>query len=243
VEILNAGCGSGRHPIETAQRIAHARILAVDLSRTSLAYAERKTQELGLQNIEYAHADILQLADIGRSFDVIQSVGVLHHTADPWAAWRDLITLLRPGDLMEVGLYSERARGDFTAAQRFIQDRGLAADPDGIRRARRAIIALADDSPIKRTVLVPDFFTVSGCRDFLFHVEEHQLTISQIKSFLIETGLAFLGFQLDRRVLGRYAARFPEDRTMGDLDCWEVFEQENPDTFIAMYYFWVQKPA
>ena len=107
--------------------------MAVDLSRTSLGYAKRKTEELGLRNIEYAQADILELMGIGRSFDVIQSAGVLHHMADPWAAWRALLTLLRPGGFMEIGLYSERARADFTAARRFIQDQGFGADPAGIR--------------------------------------------------------------------------------------------------------------
>ncbi len=32
-----------------------------------------------MTNIEYAQADILKLGDIGRTFDIIESVGVLHH--------------------------------------------------------------------------------------------------------------------------------------------------------------------
>ena len=39
-------------PIETAQRFAGARVLAVDFSRASLGYAARKTREAGLRNIE-----------------------------------------------------------------------------------------------------------------------------------------------------------------------------------------------
>ena len=41
----------------------------------------------------------------------------------------------------------------------------------------------------------------------------------------------------------QYAARFPADSAMTDLDCWHVFEQDNPRTFESMYLFWVQKPA
>jgi ubiquinone/menaquinone biosynthesis C-methylase UbiE len=44
-------------------------VLAVDLSLTGLAYAERKTRELGCTNIEYGQADILKLSALGRSFD------------------------------------------------------------------------------------------------------------------------------------------------------------------------------
>ena len=72
IDVLIAGCGTGQHAIETAQRFAGARLLAVDLSRTSLAYAMRKTRALGRGNIEYAQADILALGSLGRSFDVIE---------------------------------------------------------------------------------------------------------------------------------------------------------------------------
>ena len=54
VNILVAGCGTGQHPIEVARRFQGAQVLAIDLSLSSLAYARRKSQELGLTNIEYA---------------------------------------------------------------------------------------------------------------------------------------------------------------------------------------------
>src|SRR5262249_55852554 len=59
LEILVAGCGTGRHPIELAQTIDHARFLAVDLSLSSLSYAKRKTPPQ--LPIDYAQADILNL--------------------------------------------------------------------------------------------------------------------------------------------------------------------------------------
>ena len=42
-----------------------------------------------------------------------------------------------------------------------------------------------------------DFFSTSGCRDLLFHVQEHRFTIPQIAAFLAENDLAFVGFDLD----------------------------------------------
>ena len=70
-EILIAGCGTGQHSIITSQQFKGARILAVDLSLASLAYAKRKTAELDIESINYAQADLLKLASLGRSFDVI----------------------------------------------------------------------------------------------------------------------------------------------------------------------------
>ena len=116
-------------------------MLAIDLSLSSLAYAQRKTRELGLPNIEYAQADVLALGSIGRSFDVIDASGVLHHLSDPAAGWRALLSLLRPGGLMRVGLYSELGRADIVAARQFIAERGFDATAADIRRCRQELLA------------------------------------------------------------------------------------------------------
>src|SRR5207244_436635 len=104
IEILVAGGGTGQQPIDVSRRYKNTKVLAVDLSLTSLSYAERQTRALGLENIHYAQADIVQLGSIGRTFDLIESVGVLHHLADPLAGWKILLSLLRPGGFMMVGL-------------------------------------------------------------------------------------------------------------------------------------------
>src|SRR5262249_61902411 len=116
LDILVAGCGTGQHTLEAARRFAGAKVLAIDLSRTSLAYAMRKTRELGLGNIEYAQADILELGSLPRRFDLIEASGVLHHLGDPRRGWRILLSLLRPRGLMHVALYSACARESIRAA-------------------------------------------------------------------------------------------------------------------------------
>jgi tetratricopeptide (TPR) repeat protein len=97
LDILIAGCGTGLHAVQIAQVYPNARLLGVDVSLTSLAYARRKTRELGLRNIEYAQADILELGTIDRTFDSIESVGVLHHLAEPTAGWRVLVAACASG--------------------------------------------------------------------------------------------------------------------------------------------------
>ena len=59
-DVLIAGCGTGSQSILAAQRFRGVRILAVDLSLSSISYAIRKTRELGIKNIEYAQADIMK---------------------------------------------------------------------------------------------------------------------------------------------------------------------------------------
>jgi SAM-dependent methyltransferase len=240
MEMLVAGCGTGQQPIRASQQFPAARILAIDLSRSSLAYAVRKTRELNASSIEYAQADLLKLGSLGRQFDVIQAGGVLHHLADPWTGWRTLLSLLRPGGFMLLGLYSRIARRDIHRIRTSIAERGYGATADEIRRCRQDLMNLgtgvgsADGRP-------SDLFTISSCRDLLFHVQEHHVTLTEIAGFLQDNNAAFLGFDIAAEVLQSYRSRFPGDRAATDLAHWQVFENENPDTFVSMYQFWIQR--
>jgi tetratricopeptide (TPR) repeat protein/SAM-dependent methyltransferase len=244
VDILVAGCGTGREPIDMARQFAGARVLAVDLSLSSLCYAKRKTRELGVSNVEYAQADIMKLGSIGRTFDVIDSVGVLHHLGDPVAGWRELLALLRPGGLMLIGLYSETARHDIgriVAAREFIRQRGYAPTASDIRRCREDLAAADGGRAFAPLIRFSDFYTVSECRDLLFHVQEHRFTLPQIKAALGELGLRFVSFSLESDVFGQYRRRFPGDAALTDLDRWHEFETGSFSPFLGMYVFWVQK--
>ena len=240
-DVLIAGCGTGLSAVEFARQMRNARILAIDLSLASLSYAKRMAQSFGLDNIEFAQADILKLDSIGRSFDFIDSSGVLHHLGDPWAGWKILLALLRPGGVMQVGLYSELARRSVVAARNLIAERGYPATADGIRRARQYIMT-ADDPLLKSVAQWWDIYTVSECRDLLFHVQEHRTSLPQIKAFLAANGVQFSGFIPEPSLLRRFEARYPQSALL-DLDCWHSLETAVPDLFAAMYQFWVRKPA
>ncbi|MGH6771323.1 MAG: methyltransferase domain-containing protein [Xanthobacteraceae bacterium] len=239
-DILVAGCGTGHHSIATARMYPGANVLAVDISLASLAYARRKTREAGLRNIEYAQADILHLGSIGRRFDRIEASGVLHHLADPKAGWRVLLSLLRPGGTMVVGLYSATARRSINTARSFAAERGYRATAQDIRACRAELIRREADMLRKDVTSLGDFYAMSECRDLLFNVMEHQFTIPAIKAFLAEEGLTFLGFDIDGRIRARFQEQFPDASALTDLDCWETFEAANPQTFINMYVFYVR---
>jgi len=240
-EVLVAGCGTGAEAVAFVQQFRGARVLAVDLSRASLGYASRKTQELGVSGIAYAQADILELGRLGRSFDVIQSVGVLHHLSDPFAGWRILLSRLRPGGFMALGLYSRIARRLVRRAQEFIRAHGYTDSAQDIRRFRQDLMALDAADELRLLSRSRSFYALSDCRDLAFHVREHQLTLEQIGAFLSDNGLRCIGFELDPRTLSRYRTRFPEDPGCASLANWGRFESDNPDTFSGMYQFWVQR--
>lgn len=234
-EILSVGCGTGQLALEMAQSV-EARLLAIDLSRKSLGYAARKSRELGLKQIEFAQADLMELSNIGRKFDVVECSGVLHHLGDPLEGWRTLLPLLRPGGFMTVGLYSKPARRGLGQARAFIAEKSYGVSADEIRRCRQDLLAF--DKSIASS---SDFFGISSCRDLLFHVQEQEMQLTAIAAFIQNNGLTFLGFETDEAILQRYRRRFPDDRSATNLGYWHRFEQENPDAFARMYRFWVQK--
>jgi 2-polyprenyl-3-methyl-5-hydroxy-6-metoxy-1,4-benzoquinol methylase len=241
LDALIAGCGTGLSTIECARQWPGTRITAIDLSLASLSYAKRMAEKLVLTNIEFAQADIMKLASIGRQFDFIDASGVLHHLADPREGWRILLSLLRPGGVMQIGLYSALARQNIVAARAIIAERGYRPIAQDIRRCREEI--MAGEDPLLRSVVDGgDFFTIGECRDLLFHVQEQRTTLPEIKSLLAANDVQFVGFYLDAFTRHTFAKRFPAPSAITDLDCWHQFETEAPGTFAGMYQFLVRKP-
>jgi tetratricopeptide (TPR) repeat protein/2-polyprenyl-3-methyl-5-hydroxy-6-metoxy-1,4-benzoquinol methylase len=243
-EILIAGCGTGQHSLTTASRFSNSSTLAVDLSLSSLSYAIRKTQELAVSNIDYMQADILELHKLDRQFDLIESMGVLHHMAKPLAGWKVLVDLLRPRGLMRIGLYSETARQHIVETRTFIAKNNYGSSQEAIRQCRVEImdISTKTDSKIPKVLNFHDFYSLSACRDLLFHVQEHRFTLPEIETALKKLGLVFIGFECqDDKVKNRFNELNPENKSLTSLPLWHQFELNHPDTFAGMYQFWVQK--
>jgi len=240
IEFLIAGCGTGIHAIESFRMYAGVHMLAIDLSRASLAYAARKSRALDLP-IEFAQADILKLGDLGRSFDVIEAAGSLQCLVDPAAGWRVLVSLLKPGGVMILGLYSKPARTAVNSVRAYIAERHYRGIPADIRRCRQELLAFPAGSLEHSVTQSQNFYAMSECRDLLFHVQEYQHTLPEIKAFLAAENLQFLGFDADPWILRLYGERNPGDPAMIDLDAWAQFESDNPWAFAAMYQFFVQK--
>ena len=237
--ILVAGCGTGQHSIGMASHFSNCQITAVDLSLASLAYAKRKTTDLGITNLKYIQADILKLAELKQRFDIIDSVGVLHHMDKPMAGWGILTNLLKPGGLMRIGLYSELARQHIVKVRKEIALQRIGKSENEIRKFRQVLAESIDIDHIQLTK-VSDFYSLSMFRDLIFHEQEHRFTLLQIKSYLDELGLKFCGF-INKDVISNFRKFHSKDTDIYDLTLWHQFEKNNTKAFSAMYQFWCQK--
>ncbi len=103
-DVLEAGCGGGQHtafiaPIATS-------VTAVDLNTADLA-RQRNRQ---FANVTFVEADIATM-DLGRQFDVVCCIGVIHHTDDPDRTFANLYGHCKPGGRMIVWTYSAEGNG------------------------------------------------------------------------------------------------------------------------------------
>jgi 2-polyprenyl-3-methyl-5-hydroxy-6-metoxy-1,4-benzoquinol methylase len=98
--ILDVGCGMGRFA-EVATRWG-ARVVGIDLSLA----CEVAARNLGEREFVALQADVLNLPFAPESFDLIYSIGVLHHTPNCEQAFKTLPQYLKPGGTIAVWLYS-----------------------------------------------------------------------------------------------------------------------------------------
>ncbi len=238
--VLVAGCGTGQQPVDLARAFREISVLAVDLSRPSLAYAVRMAHEFGVaERVEFAQADLLRLGTLDERFEVVESVGVLHHLADPLQGWQVLRRLVQPRGFMRIGLYSERGRRHIVAAREAIAEAGLRPIPADIRSFRRRVLEDPELEHLRPLTFMRDFHDLSMCRDLLFHAHEHRFSVPELAEHLETLGLRFLGFEFqDQRTTRNFQFTHPGE--WDNLEAWSQWEAEHPDTFLGMYQFYCQ---
>jgi hypothetical protein len=134
------------------------------------------------------------------------------------------------------------ARTDVVAAREHIAALGLTATPRDIRAFRQRLLFDDETERYPSLVLSNDVYDLNGCRDLLFHVQEHRFTLPELSRMMAALGLKFMGFELpDSRVSSRYRSKNPEDPEMTDLTRWARFEEAHPEAFSGMYVFWCQR--
>ena len=236
--ILIAGCGTGKQSIETGLTFRQSEITAIDLSKSSLSYAIRKSREIGIENINYMQCDIENIQLLNKKFDFIECVGVLHHMDNPFIGLKKLSLSLKNGGIMFIGLYSENARRDITSMRKVIKKMKIFPSKEGMVKFRQKLI-LNKKKRLDKFCKWSDFYNLSEFRDLLFHAQEHCFSISKIKDMLDRLGLKFCGFENKKAKINFLINNTHED--LLDLEKWAIHEDKSKDTFRGMYQFWVQK--
>ena len=173
--VVEVGCGTGQMSLFLAS--ADRVVIGADLTRASLELAAAAAARFRLPRVRFVETDLFHPGLAARSFDVVYSSGVLHHTPDPRAAFAALARLARPGGIVVLGLYSAFAR-----------------IPHRLRRlvARATGFRLVPFDPVLRDRAAEPARRQAWLRDQYLHPEEHRHTLGEVQSWFRENRIEYL---------------------------------------------------
>ena len=128
-QLLDAGCGTGEQTLLAASSGADA--LGVDVSPLAVERARDKAATRGIK-ARFEVADVLNLGELGLSFDTVVDSGVFHvfDDQDRIRYVTSLASVLRPGGSLHLMCFSDRQPGTM-GPRRVSQDELRAAFSDG----------------------------------------------------------------------------------------------------------------
>lgn len=108
IRILDCGCGTGQ--LTNFLSIAQRHVFGVDMCLNSLKLAQGFKVKNGLNRAHFLQMNIFSPIFKPESFDMVISNGVLHHTGDPFLAFKTISALVKPRGYILIGLYHRYGR-------------------------------------------------------------------------------------------------------------------------------------
>jgi SAM-dependent methyltransferase len=191
LEILIAGCGTSQ-AARYALREPDARVTAIDISDTSLRHTRDLQRKYNLGNLELRKLSIEHVRELGRSFDLVVSTGVLHHLPDPDEGLRALRDVLHAEGAMRLMVYARYGRAGIYMMQEYCRLLDLGVSTDDLGSLAGALQALPKDHPISDLLRrSKDFRRPEAMADALLHPQDRAYTISEIYTWLDQCGMSF----------------------------------------------------
>lgn len=190
--VLDVGCGAGWFSNTSAYHY-DVDVRGIDISRTALDRAIEISHALGVAaRTHFERRDLFTL-DASERFDVVCSIGVLHHTDDLAAALEATVRCVRSGGALYLGLYHARVRKPFL--EHF-------ADYLAIQHERALTAAEFEEALMRYRELDrrsnDDLFARSWFRDQVLHPHETQHTLDEVACLLDPLGLSISSTSINR---------------------------------------------
>ena len=200
IRILDAGCGTGVGTEYLVHLNPEARVVGIDLSAGALAVARERCQKSGANRVEFHHLSLFDVEQISEEFDLINCVGVLHHTPDPIGGIQALAQKLAPGGILHIFVYGELGRWEINLMQEAIallQGKHRGDYQDGVAVGRKIFSALPENNRLRQRE--QERWSWENQRDECFadmyvHPQEIDYNINTVFELIDASGLEFLGF-------------------------------------------------
>ena len=203
--VLEVGCGTGQLSNYFALGTSN-NIVGLDPTKASLNLAKEFSDKNKISNIKFVNADILDDVLNEEVFHFIWTNGVLHHTKDPYGAFKILIKSLKKEGYVLVGLYNRLGRIR-TIIRRYI-----------FKIFGRKIIEKID--PTLRNLKFDENEKIAWIRDQYIHPLESLHTIDEVLKWFKIHNIEFI-------------SSIPSSDYDYDYD--NVFEKKSTGTFISRF--------
>jgi len=245
MRILDAGCGTGVSTDYLAHLNPGTDILAIDISAGALAVARERLNRSGAHQHARVRLEQRSLLDLSAEgpFDHINSVGVLHHLAEPLAGLRALAPLLVAGGTLHLFLYADAGRWEIHRIQRALALLGASGDAEGLKLGRALLAELPEENRLRQRHeqrwaidTAPD----ANFADMYLHPQETSYDLRGLWDFLAAAGFRFLGFSnpeqwdLSRVLQGDLLERA---QALSQTERWLLMEALDPE--ISHFEFFV----
>jgi SAM-dependent methyltransferase len=107
--ILECGCGTGQ--LSNFLGMTWGRtVFATDMCLNSLKLGQAFKEKNEIPNVCFVQMNLFRPVFRTETFDLVIANGVLHHTSDPFGAFQTILTCLKRGGIIIVGLYNRYGR-------------------------------------------------------------------------------------------------------------------------------------
>ncbi|MBG1244430.1 class I SAM-dependent methyltransferase [Nostoc sp. NZL] len=251
IRILDAGCGTGVGTEYLVHLNPQASVVGIDLSTGALAVAKERCQRSGATRVEFHHLSLFDVEQLPGEFDLINCVGVLHHTSDPIRGIQALAKKLAPGGLMHIFVYGELGRWEIQLMQKAIallQGDKKGDYRDGVQVGRQIFSSLPENNRIvkydkQRWSL--ENHKDENFADMYVHPQEIDYNIETLFELIDASGLEFIGFSNPsfwdlERLLGKAPELVERAKDLSDRQVYRLIELLDPE--VTHYEFFLGRP-
>jgi SAM-dependent methyltransferase len=251
--ILDAGCGTGVGTEYLVHLNPDATVVGIDLSAGALEVARERCQKSGATRAEFHHLSLFDVEQLSGEFDLINCVGVLHHTPDPIGGIQALARKLAPGGLLHIFVYGELGRWEIQLMQEAIallQGDQRGDYTDGVSIGRQLFAALPEDNRLRQRE--QERWSWENQRDGYFadmyvHPQEIDYNINTVFELIDASGLEFLGFSNPQiwdlsRLIGQSPSLIERSQDLSDRQRYRLIELLDPQAVTHYEFFLGRAP-
>ncbi|MGD1859542.1 MAG: class I SAM-dependent methyltransferase [Leptolyngbyaceae cyanobacterium] len=252
VRILDAGCGTGVGTEYLVHLNPEASVVGIDLSAGALSVARERCQRSGANRVDFHHLSLFDVAQLPGEFDLINCVGVLHHTPDPMGGLQALAKKLAPGGLLHIFVYGELGRWEIKLMQEAIallQGDCRGDYQDGVAVGRQIFAALPENNRLRQRE--QERWSWENQRDECFadmyvHPQEIDYNINTVFELIAASGLDFVGLSNPQvwdlqRLVGQAPELLERAAELSDRQRYRLIELLDPSA-ITHYEFFLARP-